>query len=62
VTLETRIAQRGSGKRMTISSTAVHEVRSAGGRSLYFSSQRGTTGSSSGSISYEVTGPFRTSL
>ncbi|MGX1883802.1 alkaline phosphatase PhoX [Streptomyces sp. NPDC055287] len=29
-----------------------------GGR-LYFSSQRGTTGSSSGGITYEVTGPFR---
>ncbi|MFF7689057.1 alkaline phosphatase PhoX [Streptomyces syringium] len=30
------------------------------GRRLYFSSQRGTTGSSSGGITYEVTGPFRT--
>ena len=29
-----------------------------GGR-LYFSSQRGTSGSSSGGITYEVTGPFR---
>ncbi|MEV6105186.1 alkaline phosphatase PhoX [Streptomyces sp. NPDC051940] len=29
------------------------------GRRLYFSSQRGTTGSSSGGITYEVTGPFR---
>jgi secreted PhoX family phosphatase len=29
---------------------------------LYFSSQRGTTGSSSGGITYEITGPFRTSL
>lgn len=32
------------------------------GTRLYFSSQRGTTGSSSGGITYEVTGPFRTSL
>ncbi|GGM39981.1 hypothetical protein GCM10012275_08620 [Longimycelium tulufanense] len=30
------------------------------GNRLYFSSQRGTTGSSSGGITYEVTGPFRT--
>ncbi|MFE9773687.1 alkaline phosphatase PhoX [Streptomyces sp. NPDC005931] len=30
------------------------------GRRLYFSSQRGTTGTSSGGITYEVTGPFRT--
>jgi hypothetical protein len=29
------------------------------GRRLYFSSQRGTTGESSGGITYEVTGPFR---
>jgi hypothetical protein len=29
------------------------------GRRLYFSSQRGTTGDSSGGITYEVTGPFR---
>jgi secreted PhoX family phosphatase len=29
------------------------------GQRLYFSSQRGTTGSSSGGITYEVTGPFR---
>ncbi|MFD4582783.1 PhoX family protein [Streptomyces sp. NPDC058434] len=29
------------------------------GRRLYFSSQRGTSGSSSGGITYEVTGPFR---
>ncbi|WP_432186498.1 alkaline phosphatase PhoX [Streptomyces sp. Tue6028] len=29
------------------------------GARLYFSSQRGTTGSSSGGITYEVTGPFR---
>jgi len=29
------------------------------GRRLYFSSQRGTAGSSSGGITYEVTGPFR---
>ncbi|UVS77062.1 MULTISPECIES: alkaline phosphatase PhoX [Actinokineospora] len=29
------------------------------GNRLYFSSQRGTTGSSSGGITYEVTGPFR---
>ncbi|MEV5340160.1 alkaline phosphatase PhoX [Streptomyces sp. NPDC052676] len=29
------------------------------GRRLYFSSQRGTTGTSSGGITYEVTGPFR---
>ncbi|MFJ4867368.1 alkaline phosphatase PhoX [Streptomyces sp. NPDC088757] len=28
-------------------------------RRLYFSSQRGTSGSSSGGITYEVTGPFR---
>ncbi|GAA4431597.1 alkaline phosphatase PhoX [Actinokineospora soli] len=32
------------------------------GNRLYFSSQRGTTGSTSGGITYEVTGPFRTSL
>lgn len=32
------------------------------GNRLYFSSQRGTTGSSSGGITYEVTGPFRTTL
>ncbi|WP_030559953.1 alkaline phosphatase PhoX [Streptomyces aureocirculatus] len=31
------------------------------GKRLYFSSQRGTSGSSSGGITYEVTGPFRTS-
>ncbi|MGH3715734.1 MAG: alkaline phosphatase PhoX [Micromonosporaceae bacterium] len=31
------------------------------GNRLYFSSQRGTSGSSSGGITYEVTGPFRTS-
>ena len=31
------------------------------GTRLYFSSQRGTSGSSSGGITYEVTGPFRTS-
>ncbi|MFF7653668.1 alkaline phosphatase PhoX [Streptomyces sp. NPDC007983] len=31
------------------------------GKRLYFSSQRGTTGSSSGGITYEVTGPFRAS-
>ncbi|GAB2966336.1 DUF839 domain-containing protein [Streptomyces pseudoechinosporeus] len=30
------------------------------GKRLYFSSQRGTSGSSSGGITYEVTGPFRT--
>ncbi|GAB3479555.1 alkaline phosphatase PhoX [Amycolatopsis cihanbeyliensis] len=30
------------------------------GDRLYFSSQRGTSGSSSGGITYEVTGPFRT--
>jgi len=30
------------------------------GNRLYFSSQRGTTGSSSGGITYCVTGPFRT--
>ncbi|MEV8307910.1 alkaline phosphatase PhoX [Streptomyces flavidovirens] len=29
------------------------------GKRLYFSSQRGTSGSSSGGITYEVTGPFR---
>nr|WP_237270371.1 alkaline phosphatase PhoX [Streptomyces caniscabiei] len=29
------------------------------GRRLYFSSQRGSSGSSSGGITYEVTGPFR---
>jgi secreted PhoX family phosphatase len=29
------------------------------GDRLYFSSQRGTSGSSSGGITYEVTGPFR---
>ncbi|WP_338863768.1 alkaline phosphatase PhoX [Myxococcus stipitatus] len=29
------------------------------GRRLYFSSQRGTTGSSSGGYTFEVTGPFR---
>ncbi|MFM9369653.1 alkaline phosphatase PhoX [Streptomyces sp. Da 82-17] len=29
------------------------------GKRFYFSSQRGTTGSSSGGITYEVTGPFR---
>ncbi|MDG9703329.1 alkaline phosphatase PhoX [Streptomyces sp. DH37] len=29
------------------------------GRRLYFSSQRGTSGSGSGGITYEVTGPFR---
>ncbi|MEF2524701.1 MULTISPECIES: alkaline phosphatase PhoX [Streptomyces] len=33
---------------------------SPAGNRLYFSSQRGTTGSSSGGITYEVTGPFRT--
>lgn len=32
---------------------------SPNGQRLYFSSQRGTTGSSSGGITYEVTGPFR---
>lgn len=32
------------------------------GNRLYFSSQRGTTGSSNGGITYEITGPFRTSL
>ncbi|GAA0575602.1 DUF839 domain-containing protein [Kribbella sandramycini] len=32
------------------------------GNRLYFSSQRGTSGSSSGGITYEVTGPFRTTL
>lgn len=31
------------------------------GKRLYFSSQRGTTGRSSGGITYEVRGPFRTS-
>ncbi|WNG32397.1 DUF839 domain-containing protein [Archangium violaceum] len=30
------------------------------GKRLYFSSQRGTSGSSSGGITFEVTGPFRT--
>ncbi|EXU61646.1 hypothetical protein Z951_46095 [Streptomyces sp. PRh5] len=34
-------------------------VFSPDGRRLYFSSQRGTSGSSSGGITYEVTGPFR---
>jgi hypothetical protein len=33
---------------------------SPNGRRLYFSSQRGTSGSSSGGITYEVAGPFRT--
>ncbi|MCE7007647.1 PhoX family protein [Kibdelosporangium philippinense] len=33
---------------------------SPNGKRLYFSSQRGTSGSSSGGITYEVTGPFRT--
>ncbi|GAA2525078.1 alkaline phosphatase PhoX [Pilimelia columellifera] len=32
------------------------------GTKLYFSSQRGTTGSGSGGITYEISGPFRTSL
>jgi hypothetical protein len=32
----------------------------AAGNRLYFSSQRGTTGSSSDGITYCVTGPFRT--
>ncbi|MBE1464686.1 secreted PhoX family phosphatase [Kibdelosporangium phytohabitans] len=32
---------------------------SPNGKRLYFSSQRGTSGSSSGGITYEVTGPFR---
>ncbi|MGW7356173.1 alkaline phosphatase PhoX [Streptomyces sp. NPDC054802] len=32
------------------------------GNRLYFSSQRGTSGSSTGGITYEITGPFRTSL
>ncbi|GGK38467.1 hypothetical protein GCM10010124_34160 [Pilimelia terevasa] len=32
------------------------------GTRMYFSSQRGTTGSASGGITYEVSGPFRTSL
>lgn len=32
------------------------------GNRLYFSSQRGTSGSSSGGITYEISGPFRTSL
>ncbi len=32
------------------------------GDRMYFSSQRGTTGSSSDGITYEITGPFRTSL
>ncbi|MFI2349568.1 alkaline phosphatase PhoX [Streptomyces sp. NPDC019443] len=32
---------------------------SPNGQRLYFSSQRGTSGSSSGGITYEVTGPFR---
>ncbi|MEU4768129.1 alkaline phosphatase PhoX [Actinosynnema sp. NPDC023794] len=32
------------------------------GNRLYFSSQLGTTGTSSGGITYEITGPFRTSL
>ncbi|MFC7615151.1 alkaline phosphatase PhoX [Actinokineospora soli] len=32
------------------------------GTRMYFSSQRGTSGSSSGGITYEVSGPFRTSL
>jgi len=32
------------------------------GNRMYFSSQRGTTGSPSGGITYEVTGPFRRSL
>jgi secreted PhoX family phosphatase len=31
------------------------------GNTLYFSSQRGTSGASSGGITYKVTGPFRTS-
>jgi WD40-like Beta Propeller Repeat len=30
------------------------------GNRMYFSSQRGTSGSSSGGITYCVTGPFRT--
>ncbi|KLL11534.1 MULTISPECIES: alkaline phosphatase PhoX [Protofrankia] len=30
------------------------------GQRLYFSSQRGTTGSASGGITFEITGPFRT--
>ena len=38
------------------------EERGTAGNRLYFSSQRGTSGSSSGGITYEVTGPFRTSL
>ncbi|MFG2980049.1 alkaline phosphatase PhoX [Streptomyces sp. NPDC048258] len=33
---------------------------SPNGSRLYFSSQRGTSGSSTGGITYEVTGPFRT--
>ena len=32
---------------------------SPAGNRFYFSSQRGTSGSSSGGITYEVTGPFR---
>lgn len=31
------------------------------GNRMYFSSQRGTSGSSSGGITYEISGPFRTS-
>lgn len=32
------------------------------GERMYFSSQRGTSGSSNGGITYEISGPFRTSL
>jgi secreted PhoX family phosphatase len=32
------------------------------GNRMYFSSQRGTSGSSSGGITYEISGPFRTAL
>ncbi|MDR6594515.1 alkaline phosphatase PhoX [Saccharothrix longispora] len=50
-----RITNQGSSE---ICGVAFNPV----GNRLYFSSQRGTSGSSSGGITYEVTGPFRTSV
>jgi len=44
--------------REAFAAPAQHGFNPAGNR-LYFSSQRGTTGSSSAGITYEVTGPFR---
>ncbi|HEV8555596.1 MAG TPA: hypothetical protein VGR06_04265 [Actinophytocola sp.] len=53
-------AQNGSSPYGPLQAADANGVQLPAGNRLYFSSQRGTSGSSSGGITYAVTGPFRT--